>query len=355
MYAIISDVHLHNWSVFASTNSNGENTRLRIILDEIRTVANQLVHKQASNRRMYIAGDLFHVRGKIAPSVLNPTLELFRELSQSPYDIEFRIIPGNHDLESKDTNALNNAVQALESIGCVICNVSTVFHDDNVVMIPWYDKLDELRAEIQFMADEVEAGEHSLIIHAPLNGVIKGLPDLGLSPDELLDYGFQNVFCGHYHNHVRFVDSKGKRSVYSVGALTHQTWSDVATHCGGLLVDAGSVSSVESFAPRFVDYDLTWSEAEAEVHCEGNYIRMRLEEATEKEILELREQLKSWGALGSVIEARPKPKEAVRSGSVQAGASLSVSVAEWIDANVQDAKEAVQKECDDVLGMIGSM
>lgn len=350
-YGVVSDVHLHNWSQFSKTLPDGSNSRLFDILDAFGDACESLL--LAGGTRMYIAGDLFHVRGSIAPSVLNPTLEFFKKYIER--GIEFRIIPGNHDLESKNATKLTNAVQALESLGCEICNGVRIFEDDKVVMIPWVEKLDDLRtlmveikANLKASTPELEApeNEYTLMIHAPLNGVLKNLPDHGLDPVELSVLNYHRVFCGHYHNFKNF-----HNGVYSVGALTHQTWSDVGTAAGFLQVNDSGVEQFATEAPRFVDYDFDWDEAEAELFCMNQFVRVKLDEATEEEIKVIREEIsEKYGAAGVIVQATPKAKAFARSSSIEAGASLLTSVEQWIEKSfVKERSEAIYENCQKVL------
>lgn len=78
LYGVISDTHCHNWTTFGSTDANGVNTRLKIILNEITRAAEEV--QAAGGTHLFHAGDLFHVRGSVAPSVLNPTLKCFKDI-----------------------------------------------------------------------------------------------------------------------------------------------------------------------------------------------------------------------------------------------------------------------------------
>ena len=42
LYGVISDTHCHNWTTFGSTDANGVNTRLKIILSEITRAAEEV-------------------------------------------------------------------------------------------------------------------------------------------------------------------------------------------------------------------------------------------------------------------------------------------------------------------------
>lgn len=348
VYGICSDAHLHNWSAFSRVDKNGLNSRLGHILDQIQVAAHDL--RTAGGRTLYITGDLFHVRGSVSPTVLNPTIDLFARLT-TDLDLNIRVLPGNHDLESRDSSALGNACESLRTIpGIEVISTPTLFEDDHVVMVPWYDRLDDVRRHIYACLTDLNAkGEASnawtLMIHAPVNGVLTGLPDHGFNAAELARYGFKRVFSGHYHNHKRF-----KGEVYSVGATTHQTWNDIGTRAGYLLVSDTDVVFRTSSAPRFMDLDIRWDEHEAREQCKGNYVRARLGEATEEEISHLRDQLKTWGALGSLVQAIPLPRSAVmqRRSPVSSAPTLRESIRGWVEENSTHG-DALVALCNDIL------
>lgn len=342
-YLLLSDSHLHNWNAFSGTDPEGRNERLMIILDEIRRHGHNAL--AAGITTMYHAGDLFHTRGRLTPSALNPTLDTFRELIDAGLTI--RMIPGNHDLESNTTDRLTNATAALEGVGVKLAHEPTVYEDDQVVMVPWMPSCADLMAELKRQADALGAlaQHYDAIIHAPVNGVIFGIPDHGLNPLDLADLGFKRVFAGHYH------DSKHLgRDVYSVGATTHQTWSDPGTLAGAFVV-GDEVIHHESKAPAFVDLN-GLDEDEIRKAAPGNYVRLKVGEATEADIKTARQELTDMGAKGVLIASTPASKVATRTGAtISSGARIEQSIAEWIDANPATGvdQKAVEAAALDVL------
>ena len=142
-YGIIRDTHNHAWSAFSKLNEQGINNRLQITLDETYRAAETV--KKAGGDTLYHAGDMFHVRGSVAPSVLNPTIETYRRIVQ---DLEMRVvvIPGNHDLEGNDSNFLSNASSALRGVGVEIA--AEAWFDD-VLMLPWHSSIASLKASLE--------------------------------------------------------------------------------------------------------------------------------------------------------------------------------------------------------------
>lgn len=318
-YAIVSDIHAHNWSQFSKVDADGVNSRLRAILDEMLRCAREL--KKAGGTVLRVAGDLFHVRGTIAPSVFNPTFDTFKQIAAMGIDIE--IIPGNHDLEGKDASTLGNAMQQLLLIdGCHVIIAPEATDDGETVMVPWIEDLDELRAVCVQFADPTR----DLIIHAPLNGVIKGIPDHGLTPEELAALGFRRVFSGHYHNHKEFADG-----VFSVGATSHQTWSDPGTVAGFLIVFPDRVEHHETQAPKFINVD---DFASITPRVKGGYCRLRFKDASEDDIKKARAALEAAGAAG-IVDHSTKKREITRGVSSPTNVTPEVSVTSFVDTELQ--------------------
>jgi DNA repair exonuclease SbcCD nuclease subunit len=352
-YALISDTHCHGWTQFAETTSLGVNTRLQIILDETYRAAQTL--KALGGKHLFHGGDLFHVRGKIAPSVLNPTKDLYKKLIAEGFEII--ILAGNHDLEGKEASRLGSAITALEDVGCRIINEPTIIDlgpNHRVCMVPWVDKVAALKVEIEKIGAEAHrtaAGgtDHDLIIHAPVDGVIIGLPDHGLDPKWLAGQGFVKVFSGHYHNHKHMGDE-----VYSIGALTHHTWGDVGSKAGFVTVDeAGLVKYNAQHAPEFITIDASTDPSEIPLIVPGNYVRVKVDTAKSSEINAVRAMLMGHGAVGVIVLSQKAPAVASRTGStIKAGMSLEGSVASWIAAAGMKREAELNALCADILSTV---
>ncbi|EIG2021326.1 metallophosphoesterase [Escherichia coli] len=207
-FVAISDTHLHNWSQFAIPTESGINSRLLQILKAIEEAACAADYHAPAGvvPTVYHGGDLFHVRGSLTPSVLNAVLDFFKTIHRD-YGVRFRMIAGNHDLETKDSCPTGNAAAALNSLPFVeVVSEKTLFEDHKVALLPWRDSMDDLRADLAHVKDAIGASVASkwtAIIHAPVNGVVLGIPDHGFDGKELASYGFGLVLAGHYHNHKK--------------------------------------------------------------------------------------------------------------------------------------------------------
>ena len=333
-FAICSDNHYHQWSAFSTINSDGVNSRLQHIIDETKRMADDL--ESRGGNVLYFGGDTYHVRGSVDPKVLNPVADLFEELIERGF--ECRMIAGNHDLSDDHSNKLGNASQVLEKLGCKVNVTPTYYPDHKLVMLPWHPEVSEVDKKLKHLGKKEEMDY--AIIHAPMNSVIKGIPDTGLDPDKLKDYGFKKIWVGHYHSHRNFHDK-----VYSIGAMTHQTWGDVGSKAGYIIVDNDEVTHVSSSAPMFVDYD-------KDDDCEGNYVRVNLEEATPEEIAKIKQHVMDQGALGCIVKATPKKSGGVRAFTVKSGTSTIQSVNDFIDSQSKDLSSDIstlKNECLEIL------
>jgi len=365
-YGLLADLHLHAWSSFSRTLLTGVNSRLEMLLDEVERAAIEV--KAAGGDTLVFAGDIFHVRGSVAPSVLNPTRDRLREIGRK-HGVGILIMPGNHDLEGRDSTRIGSAVTSLE-MSCDMGGRGGVFVVDDVhmaaidgrpiILVPWVENIETLKVVVQEVERRWEGrpfppkrAECDLILHAPIDGVIAGLPGHGLDPDFLAGLGFRRVFAGHYHNHRQM--RSGPSEVWSIGALAHHTWSDVGSRAGFLIV-GDEVSWRKSHLPEFIDIGKALEFCDPEelpLVVDGNYVRVRVEAAKVKEVEAAKKELLDMGAREVLVQAEPKApvREGTTVATVSAGASLEVQVGEFVAKGgaKPELADAVSKEALDVL------
>ncbi|EFF3130035.1 exonuclease SbcCD subunit D, partial [Escherichia coli] len=242
-YGVISDCHYHKWDAFSTTNAEGLNSRLEIQLEATKEAA--IAMKKAGCKYMLVAGDTFHVRGTVSPSVLHYVTETYKWIINE-LDLTVVMLAGNHDLETNDSVYSANAAASLSSIGVVIvCGKrphSIKIGDVTVHLISWRNNHAELISDLKALRKSVEGDNHDVVIHTSINKAIPTMPDVGIDAQELKDIGFRLVLSGHYHNHKEVIPG-----VISVGALTHQNWGDVGSLAGYMIVNPdGSFSHYET-------------------------------------------------------------------------------------------------------------
>ena len=339
-FGLISDTHHHNWSSFATTLASGVNSRLQQILDETQRCATEV--GAAGGDTIIHAGDLFHVRGSVAPSVLNPTLALYKKLVEEGFKII--INAGNHDLEGKDASDLGSAITALKEVGCQVINKPTAIPGSNLFLVPYIANNEQLKATLEKLQDETDAPNCDLVIHAGIDGVIKGLPNHGLDAGYLSKLKFNRIFAGHYHHHKKLADR-----VWSIGALTHQTWGDIGTKAGFVIVNGSDVTWRSTRAPQFVEVDGTMSPEDIALVVDGNYVRAKTYSGKGAELEKLRKFLEDSGAKSVTVIAQPDTGVTRIASSVKAGASLEVSVSDFIKASDFEGKEELDRMCQAIL------
>lgn len=353
-YGICADAHLHNWTAFASHEADSTNTRLKIQLAELERAAQETV--DAGGKRLVIAGDFFHVRGSVAPSVLNPALETLKRIAAK---VEVIVLAGNHDLEHRKADTIGNAVRALDMFGVSVIDTPRWVQELKLAFVPWVEKVDDLRniiADLAVKISEVGGDPSSvdLILHAPIDGVIERLPEHDLTVEELEDLPFKRVFAGHYHHH-KVMGRHNK--VISVGALTHHTWSDVGSKAGFLLVGENEVTYRASRAPNFIDATAANTEDELALLADGNYVRARITSSKVEDVEAMRSFLTKAGARGVTIQtvktARVTRAEGKGTASIEAGASIEVSVAEFVKSKDYPSAEEVIRQSLEVLASAG--
>lgn len=349
VWGLMADIHLHPWSAFATTTPEGVNNRLQGLLGEMHRCAAEV--KAAGGHVIVIAGDVFHVRGSVSPTVLNATRDMLAA-TVAEFGVRWVIMPGNHDLEGKDTTRLSSAVTSLEMPG--VCVISDVARVGSRLLIPWVEGADNLKRLLQ--SENIDQ-DTDLILHAPIDGVIEGLPLHGLDPTFLASLGARRVFAGHYHNHKAF-----SGGVYSIGALAHHTWSDVKTSAGFLLVSDTAVDWRQSRLPQFIDLDnlVSMDPVEIALTVDRNFVRVKVETAKTAEVEAARKELMDMGAAGVIVQAKPKAAARAASApgtgpaSTSSSVSLEVSVTDFIATRLSgDAMvEKIKAQAIDILSAV---
>lgn len=339
-YGLFSDPHCHRWSSFATTLPSGVNSRLQATLDEIKRCADET--RKAGGDTLICAGDLFHVRGSISPEVINPVISLFREIRND--GVRIITIDGNHDLESHEANKLSSANTALSAVGVISISEPLLIHALKLAFIPWIPNIQKLKETIE----GISTPGVDLIIHAPIDGVIAGLPDHGLTAEWLGKQGFKRVFAGHYHNFKDFGNG-----VYSIGSTTHLTWSDVGSKAGFLVVHEDKVQRFASHAPEFIDLTEEMKPEDVPLIVRDNYVRAKVSTSKVAEINKMRDWLTNdCGAKGVIIQsvkAPTKERSGVITHSIKAGASIEASIAEYIKSQSFHNADKVQIICQRIL------
>lgn len=343
MKAIASDLHSHKWTTFSSVDTDGVSSRLRIILNELWRAGQELL--AAGGRDMILAGDIFHMRGSIEPEVFNPTHQMIKQMLKA--GVRFHAIPGNHDLSGEDTSDIGNAMQTFGALdGFTVCTEVTHIEDLGLLMVPWIKNVADLMVVLEKWSQQLGTKRAStdVIMHAGIDGVLMNMPDHGLSATDLQALGFRRVFAGHYHNHKEVA-----RGIYSIGATTHQTFSDIGTKAGFLLIDDETVQYRASHAPSFVEINENTDEADVPLIADGNYVRVTGLQLNDQEVNEVRDTLYKHGAKGVRIQVARVTQSQRTDASAMKGLTLDQSVDTFITKLNSPHAAMVKQRCQDIL------
>lgn len=204
IYGVISDPHYHSWSAFSTISVSGLNSRLKFSSMQ----PSRRQNDQSFWRKIHVvAGDTFHTRGSITPSVLHFVTEAYKTIINE-IGLEVWMLAGNHDLETNDSVFSANAAASLQSIGVnIVCGPAQSVKIDDVTVhfISWRNSHAELLADMKSLREKAGAGIHDIVIHTGINKAIPTMPDVGIEANDLKELGFRLVLSGHYHNHKEII------------------------------------------------------------------------------------------------------------------------------------------------------
>lgn len=100
---IVSDLHAHAWSRFATVGPDGVNSRFRDLLDVLDQIEASIIARQPEF--LLLLGDLTHRRGFVQFSTYTPIMQWILAM-QERHSLHVIAIPGNHDVESRGVHSL---------------------------------------------------------------------------------------------------------------------------------------------------------------------------------------------------------------------------------------------------------
>lgn len=271
----ISDLHFHNYKPHSEI-IEGVNSRLLDVAGAVRA-AYEIGVKDGCELCL-VAGDVFHVRGSVRPSVLSFVVELFAELAM---EIPTIIIPGNHDIENYSGGATAiDTLDLLDGVNVVAEPDMITINGQDIIAIPYIHKMDDFRETFQRLSKSKKhaSPETITLIHQGIDAFASdGMPETGLTPEWLMTYNDGWVFSGHYHT------PSNRGNVVNIGAVCHHTFGDVGENRGCYVFDIESKTpiyqSLIKAAPSFVD--VTSDTYLDETPIKDNIIRIRAKSKAE--------------------------------------------------------------------------
>ncbi len=278
-----TDLHVHPHPFGAGTDpTTGRQSRLQDCLNVLDQTAELATELDASFR--IFCGDMFHVRGRLAPSVINPVIEHFRE-EKSFKDI---LLVGNHDMEHRVEG--EHALRSLEGRQVLVLEGHgfEVTHKGGrgglgIGWVAYEPNIGELKRKVEEVAAKRRVsgwkGQAVFLLHHGVDGAMAHIPSMGFGPGDLPCDDFDLVLCGDYHNHKMLVENKA----WMIGAPLHHSFGDVGEKRGWMDFDlaAGTWKFHENDkAPKFVAYDepkTAFDTIPSVDEIRGNFIRLRSE------------------------------------------------------------------------------
>ena len=293
---VTADWHFHPFKAFSHIGEDGLNSRLADIAAAWRLCLEK--GSEAGCEVMCVAGDLFHVRGQLKPSVVNVVLGCISD-AVDRHGMRLVMIPGNHDME--DFRGGPTAVDLFGGMMGVHVLHDMVVEINGVKFmgIPYRQDVNEFLRVARELCEkhELEPGRAVVLCHQGLDDVCAGtgMPPTGLSAAAVEDVFGRGmpVFLGHYHSHWRL--NWRLSGVIQVGAPIQHSFSSEGRATGWWIYDTerGPMYIENHNSPKFVT--LTEKSRGGEWN-HGDFIRVVMPDLRKAE--KLAERLMKNGAGG---------------------------------------------------------
>ena len=269
--AIMADLHFHAFKQFAS-RVDGDNSRFLEIIEAFSNAVEMAAEQECT--ALLIAGDVFHARGALRPSVFN---RVFFEIAEAAGDMQVLIIPGNHDMENYrggstavDTlHEMENVIVAKEPSCQVIVETtrSGSVRNLSVGCVPYIHDHEEFIVEAAKLVNATKP--EAMLIHQGIDDFADpGVPGTGLTIKRIREFFDGPVFCGHYHGPEMI------ENVFCVGSLVQHSFGDTSERGFWIYdTDTKAAKHVVVPGPRF----LTVSSVKEAKAASGCYVRVMVD------------------------------------------------------------------------------
>ena len=265
--AIMADLHFHAFKQFAS-RVDGDNSRFLEIIEAFSNAVEMAAEQECT--ALLIAGDVFHARGALRPSVFN---RVFFEIAEAADGMQVLVIPGNHDMENYrggstavDTlHEVENVIVAKEpSCPVIVGTRSGIVHSLSVGCVPYIHDHEEFIVEAAKLVNATKP--EAMLIHQGIDDfAFPGMPETGLTIKRIREFFDGPVFCGHYHG-PEMIDN-----VFCVGSLVQHSFGDTSERGFWIYdTDTNAAKHVVVPGPRF----LTVSSVKEAKGASGRYVRV---------------------------------------------------------------------------------
>jgi DNA repair exonuclease SbcCD nuclease subunit len=265
-----TDLHLDNWSAFATTVEGGYNSRF---MQQLSTLENILYYAEKREMRIVFGGDLFNRRLLIPADVLHQTYELLAKYDKQP--IYFVI--GNHDIY--DWNSEHNSLAVLSEMQhvYVIDEATSVYTADNVhlSLVPHGALLPTSSASLR---SEVPNYYEILVTHYGVNEARLGPKDFKMKDDltvkQLKELNYDLILLGHIHKPQQLADN-----ITVMGSVMAHSFheTDEVKYYYVFDTETRELTAINSGAPMFLTIDIKTKTQLKQLQLDDrNYYRLNI-------------------------------------------------------------------------------
>jgi DNA repair exonuclease SbcCD nuclease subunit len=283
---VLADPHFHNYKNH-STTIGGKNSRLLHVAETVKAAID--IGGEKGCGAVAIAGDIFHVRGAVRPSVLMTVAECL-EYAVSR-DIEVVLIPGNHDMEYfRGGETAVDILSEMKKVHVLDGKAPWLIGGWDIVGIPYIHDVEEFKDAFgKLLALEKP---DLVLMHQGVDDFkpSETTPETGIVASALENDGW--VISGHYHT------AKKVGRVLSPGAPLQHTFGDEGQERGCWVLTEGDAEFIPiDVAPKFYTVSTAKDLKKLKAPC---FVRIKAK--TERAAKSLREKALEAGAESVVVQ-----------------------------------------------------
>ncbi len=258
-----ADLHFHNYKPFSHLTSDGENSRLLDICDTVNEIFN--IADRENCNTIIVAGDIFHTRGVLKPSVIARAKQVFLNRYE-----QIILLAGNHDLENyKGGYTALEVFKGVDNIKVIDkCHeVINLDQDLKMLAIPYIHGIKSFEKTYTELSSEIK--ECKLVtIHQGIDDIESNIPS-GLTTEFLTKNNDSFIFAGHYHK------PKREGNCIQIGSPLQHNFSDIGQDKGCWVFNSEN-NNINfhkiDVAPKFVETDKITKENKEQL--KGNFVRI---------------------------------------------------------------------------------
>lgn len=270
--AFISDTHLNVW--------RKQNKFFTHVADAFQVFIDEC--KQRNVDLIVHAGDLFHAKEIVTTEGLLRTNAIISELSKI---CEVIIIPGNHDIVSKDNVEINLASNYIHFDNVYVLNEPsyiTLFDKTKMYFMPFYRNIAEKIVEQTFDKDSFFVGHFGVKTFKVNENSGDYANDIAGDITAELLKDFKHCFLGHYHGY------QSHDNISYISSPFQASFGDECSKHGFLFCDFGNDTCefVENkHTPIFITVEFKKSDLKKILGISNHYIRIIVRKEVPQDLL----------------------------------------------------------------------